>query len=141
VFRSFFARQADGRLDLADWGGVWTMLCVITLRKCGKVVRYYRQACRDVGRENVPPLGDDDSVRAWEAVARDPGPEEAAALVEVIERVGAGLVEEDRQIIALSLDGLRVQEVSARLGHNERHVYRVLELVRKRLERMRDGPG
>jgi RNA polymerase sigma-70 factor (ECF subfamily) len=138
VFKSFFARQADGRLDLADWGGVWTILCVITLRKCGHAARYYRRACRDVVREASPAGGDEDSARAWAAVARDPGPDEAAALVEAVEQAARGLDDEDRQVLALSLDGLRVTDISARLGYTERRVYRVLELVRHRLERMRD---
>src|SRR5438552_2680938 len=36
VFRSFFARHADGQLDLADWDGLWALLVVLTLRKCGR---------------------------------------------------------------------------------------------------------
>jgi RNA polymerase sigma-70 factor (ECF subfamily) len=138
VFKSFFARQQDGRLDLADWGGVWTMLCVITLRKCGNAVRYYRRACRDVGREAEPPDSAADATRAWGAVDREPDPAEAAVLLEVISQLGTGLDDRDREVLRLSLDGLAVAGIAARLGCTERRVYRVLELVRGRLERMRD---
>jgi DNA-directed RNA polymerase specialized sigma24 family protein len=56
-----------------------------------------------------------------------------------VELLGRGLDDRDRQVLGLSLDGLPVAETSIRLGCTERRVYRVLELVRHRLERMRDA--
>src|SRR4051812_14113370 len=47
VFRSFFARQAGGQFDLDDWNSLWSLLTVITLRKCGHRVEYFRAARRD----------------------------------------------------------------------------------------------
>jgi RNA polymerase sigma-70 factor, ECF subfamily len=35
VFKSFFRRQADGQFNLTDWDSLWSLLVVITLRKCG----------------------------------------------------------------------------------------------------------
>src|SRR5207302_11053184 len=51
AFRSFFLRQANGRIDLDDWDGLWTMLTVITVRKCGHRLEQLQAARRDVRRE------------------------------------------------------------------------------------------
>src|SRR5437660_1853163 len=51
VFRSFFHRHAEGRLDLRNWDSLWALLTLITLRKCGHRVEYFLAECRDVHRE------------------------------------------------------------------------------------------
>jgi RNA polymerase sigma-70 factor (ECF subfamily) len=35
VFKSFFARHADGQYKLDSWDSLWALLTTITLRKCG----------------------------------------------------------------------------------------------------------
>jgi RNA polymerase sigma-70 factor (ECF subfamily) len=53
----------------------------------------------------------------------------------------AGLDEDERGIVELSLQGHSTQEISDRLGHPERTVRRLRERVRQRLERgHRAGP-
>src|SRR4051812_33906158 len=34
VFRSYFRRQTDGRFDVQDWDQLWSLLAMITVRKC-----------------------------------------------------------------------------------------------------------
>lgn len=137
VFHSFFARHADGQFELDGWDSLWGMLVVLTVRKCGRRVGYYRAARRDVEREvadpPAPAAGDAD----WEAIAREPTPAEAALLTETVERLMQRLEGRERQILALSLQGLTTAEISAQVGRTERTVQRVLERVRKWLERMR----
>ncbi len=36
VFRSFFDRSARGEFDFANWEGVWGLLVLLTVRKCGR---------------------------------------------------------------------------------------------------------
>ena len=137
VYRSFFTRGAAGQFALAAWGEVWALLAVITVRKCAGRAEYFRAGRRDVAAEvDAPaPAGDPDS---WAvAVDREPTPPEAAMLAETIERVMSGLDAEDREVVALSLQGYTVAEIGARLGRAERTVRRLRERVRKRLERMR----
>jgi RNA polymerase sigma-70 factor (ECF subfamily) len=137
VLKSFFVRQAAGQYDLADWDGLWSMLVVITLRKCGHKAEHFRAACRDVGREQA--LADEDSARSWEAVSREPTPSQAALLAEAVRQALAALEDErERTVLELSLHGLSVPEISAQVGRSERTVQRVLTRVRKRLERLRD---
>src|SRR4051794_11907012 len=101
ALKSFFLRHQGGQFDLAGWDSLWSMLVVITLRKCGHQVEHYRAACRDVQREQTPsPHRADDSAPSWEAIANDPTPAQGALLAEAIEQVMSGLGDErERQIL------------------------------------------
>ena len=139
VWRSFFLRQAEGEFDLADWNSLWGLLVVITLRKCGRQIEHFRAARRDLKREATPPHPTDSSHTGWEAVAREPTPSEAAILTETVEQLMLELRDDrERQILSLSLQGVRVSAISTQVGLTERTVERVRERVRKRLEQMRD---
>jgi RNA polymerase sigma-70 factor (ECF subfamily) len=71
-----------------------------------------------------------------EPLGREPTPLEASVLSETIEQLLAGLDEEERPILELSLQGYTTREISERLGRAERTVRRLREGVRQRLERM-----
>ena len=133
VYRSFFRRHAAGQYELENWDSLWGMLTVITLRKCGRRLRYFRSACRDVQREVVLPAGAGAEV---EAVGHDPTPSEAARLAETLEQVMRDLTERERSILSLSLQGYTSCEISEQVGRTERTVQRVLQRVRRRLEQM-----
>ena len=141
VFKSFFARQADGQVQANSWDSLWGMLVVITVRKCGRRVSYYRAARRDVRREvaaDARPDGSD----GFAVTADEPTPEEAAMLAETVEQLMGSLEGRQRQILALTLQGCDVAEVSAEVGCTERTVYRVLERVKEWLQTARDdGAG
>jgi RNA polymerase sigma-70 factor, ECF subfamily len=139
VFKSFFVRFADDRFDLEGWDGLWSLLTVITLRKCGYRTRHFRAGRRDVRREAAG--REDDSASAWEAVAREPTPVEAAQLTETVEQLFAGLDDRNRRIVELSLQGSTVAETAAAVGITERTVYRTLERVKQRLRRLGDDEG
>jgi RNA polymerase sigma-70 factor (ECF subfamily) len=57
-------------------------------------------------------------------------------LAETVESLLRGLDGRDRAIVTLSLQGYTVAEVSDEIGRTQRTVQRVLERVRKRLERL-----
>jgi RNA polymerase sigma-70 factor (ECF subfamily) len=137
VFKSFFRRQAAGEYDLDSWDSLWSLLTVITLRKCGHHTRHFLAARRDIRHEAPPPAQEVDSAARWEAIAREPTPSEAIILVETVAEVLRGLDERDRQVVERSLQGETVVEISAALGCSERTVFRVLGRVRRRLERLR----
>jgi RNA polymerase sigma-70 factor (ECF subfamily) len=136
VLKSFFRHHADAPFDLDGWDALWALLTRITLRKCGYQTRHFRAACRDFRREATPALEDPESSRAsWEAVGREPTPEQAALLADEVETLLGGLDAHDRAIVELTLQGYRPAEVAERAGAAERTVYRVLGRVRTRLER------
>jgi RNA polymerase sigma-70 factor (ECF subfamily) len=136
VFRSFFARQADGQFVLEDWDGLWGLLTRITLRKCHRQCERFTAGRRDVRREVSAPSPAAGCGVAWEAIAREPTPSDAAMLTELVDALMRPLDERERRILELRLQGYAVPEIGEAVGRTERTVHRVLERVRQRLERM-----
>jgi RNA polymerase sigma-70 factor (ECF subfamily) len=140
VLRTFFVRYREGQFVLDGWDGLWSMLVVITLRKCGHKAEHFRAGIRDLKRECLPLPTSDAALHDWEAVANDPTPSQAAMLTEALTHLLTDLNDQqERQILELALQGFTVSEISARIGRSERKVQRVLKMVRAKLERMRDG--
>ena len=139
AYRSFFCRYADGQFELHDWDSLWALLTTITLRKCGRWTDHYHAARRDISREIVPCAAVDDSESGWQALTREPSPDEGALLAETVEGLLRGQEGRDRDIVSLALVGYKAREISAQLNRPPRTVYRVLERVKKRLQRLRDG--
>jgi len=137
AMKSVMHRLAEGQFVLGDWDGMWGLLTRITINKCHKWVDYYQAQARQLDREQAP-RRDSDSSSGWEFLDREPTPSEASMLAETLERSLKDLDEREREMVMLSLDGYTVAEVSGRLDCTESKVYRVLRLIRQRLERMRD---
>ncbi len=140
VFKSFFPRCADHQYHLDSWDGLWALLVTITLRKCGRKVRHFHGPNHDVRREVEGP-GAGDTVTRWLGIAREPTPEEAALLAEVVEQAMRGLKERDRKILELRLQGYSAAEIGAQVRRSENTVNWVLKRIRKRLRRLWDGVG
>jgi RNA polymerase sigma-70 factor (ECF subfamily) len=135
AYKSFFLRYGDGNLNVVNWNSLWGLLTLITLRKCAERAAYYRAGRRDVAREVSAPAGAEGT--PWlEALGREPTPLEAAELSETVEQLFAGLDEDERPVLELSLQGYSTREISQQLGRAERTVRLLRECVRKRLERM-----
>lgn len=138
VFKSFFVRLGQGRFELASWDNLWSLLVVITLRKCGHKARdLYRQR-QDLRKEACLQLFDGDSDASWQAMAKGPSPSDAAILAETVEQILGGLKERERRIVELHLQGFEIAEIQAEVQRSEYTVRDVLSRVRKRLERQRD---
>jgi len=129
VFRTFFRRYSRGELRVDSSAEVWRLLVRITLRKAQAKGRYHTAAPRDVGAEL--PGGD---APLTEALAREPGPEEAAMLVDEIETMLHGLPELHCRILDLRLQGHGAAEIAAQLGTSRMTVYRAITLLQQRLE-------
>jgi len=135
AYKSFFFRYGAGKLDVENWNSLWGLLTLITVRKCADRAAYHRAECRDAGRE--VPLAREDEAAPWlDPLGREPTPLEAAVLNETVEQLLAGLDEEERPILELSLQGHTTREISEQLGRAERTVRLLREGVRHRLERM-----
>jgi RNA polymerase sigma-70 factor (ECF subfamily) len=140
AYKSFFRGFDEGKLTVGNWDGLWGLLTLITLRKCADRVEYHRAECRDAIREVPAPTGAVGRAAGMEALSREPTPLEAAVLSDTVEQLLAGLDEDERPIVELSLQGYTTQEISQQLDRAERSVRRLRERVRQRLERMqREG--
>jgi RNA polymerase sigma-70 factor (ECF subfamily) len=135
VYKSFFLRYDAGKLAVVSWNSLWGLLALITVRKCAERAAYHRAECRDAAREVSPPRGEEEA--PWlEPFGREPTPLEAAVLSETVRQLFAGLDEEERPVLELSLQGYTTREISERLGWAERTVRLLREGVRHRLEQM-----
>jgi RNA polymerase sigma-70 factor (ECF subfamily) len=136
VYKSFLLRYKDLPMDDESAGGLWSLLTLITLRKCADRVRYHNAECRDINRE-AQATTDTDRIEPWrEVVGREPTPEQAAVLAETVEAVLGGLTTLERPVVELSLQGYSTQEISEQLGRAERSIRRLRERVRRQLERL-----
>lgn len=144
AFRSFFALARRGaeeeRFDVRNWDGLWAVLVVIAVRKCRRQWRLFTAAGRDVGREQALG-GGEGSASGWEAVDREPLPEEAASLEDLVEQLLARLVPRDRAVLERRLQGQSIEEIVAETGRSERAVYRVLAEAREHLKGLMERGG
>jgi RNA polymerase sigma-70 factor (ECF subfamily) len=137
VFKSFFRRQADDGFELESWDSLWSLLVVMTVRKCGHKVELLQAARRDVRRE----AGAGDSIWSSEVAGREPTPVEAAALAEQLAELMAELTEREREMLALRLEGYTTAEIAEQVGRTERTVQRLLRGIGERWQRLCVGDG
>jgi RNA polymerase sigma factor (sigma-70 family) len=131
VFRTFFRRCALGEFRIDSSGELWRLLMQITLLKARAYGRQHTAGVRDVAAE-APGGG---APFLIEALAQEPGPAEAAALVDQIEVLLRGLPALYRDLLQLRLEGHSVSATAARLGVSRRTVHRGLNLLQQRLTR------
>ena len=134
AYKSFFFRYGAGNLNVVNWNSLWGLLTLITVRKCAERAAYHRAERRDLAREAAQPRRE--GAAPWlEPLAREPTPLEAAVLAETVKQLFAGLGEDERPVLELSLQGYTTREISERLGRAERTVRLLREGVRHWLER------
>jgi RNA polymerase sigma factor (sigma-70 family) len=131
VFRTFFRRSAAGEFRIDSSAELWRLLVQITLRKARAYGRQHTARVRDVDAE-APGGG---AAFLTEAIAHDPGPTEAAALVDQIQELLRGLPALYCDLLQLRLEGHSMSDTAARLGVSRRTVHRGLRLLQERLKR------
>jgi len=134
VFKSVFLRLGAGDFVLGDWDAMWALLTAVAVNKCRKWVDYYEADKRDIKREEDQPRSDG----SWHVIDREPSPSEALALAETLDQILHGLEPSEQEIVSLSLQGYTVAEIKTKLGCTQAKAYRILRLVRDRLERLRE---
>jgi len=138
AYKSFFLRYGDQTVATQGSDALWSLLTLITLRKCADRARYYRADRRDMKQEVRASMGSEPEF--WrEAVSREPTPEHAAVLAETVEKVLREVGTDERLVVELSLQGYSTQEISEQLSRAERSVRRLRERVRKYLERLQEA--
>jgi RNA polymerase sigma-70 factor (ECF subfamily) len=135
--RTFLRRLQAGDFALDGAENLWRLLCVITLAKARRQARFHHRGKRSIARErSLDAAGDDQRAPLYEAVERGPTPEEAAAFGDQLEKLLAGLDEEERQLVLLKLEDRTHDEIAHALRCSERTVRRILNRVRSRLQGM-----
>ena len=130
VFRTFFRRYQAGEFRIDTSAQLWRLLLQITLRKARFQARFHLAEKRDATAEVA---GADEALA--EAVAHEPGPAEAAALVDQIDALLTGLPELHARILERRLQGFSVAEIAEQTEVSRQTVYRSLELLGERLQK------
>lgn len=128
VYRSFFRRHQEDQLSVSGWDNLWSLLALMTVRKCLKQIERFQTERRAVSRET----SGDEAVLFL--VDREPTPDEAAILNETVAEIFDHVDPEDRAIVELSLQGFTTPEISQQLNRAERTVRRLRERVRNLLQ-------
>jgi RNA polymerase sigma-70 factor (ECF subfamily) len=128
VFRTFFHHTARGDFRIDNSAQLWRLLVTITIRKAQAHARHHTAQRRDPAAE--VPGGDE-----WlsKAVSHEPGPDEAGALVDLIEALLRGLPALYGHVLERRLRGEAVAGIAPQLGVSRQTVYRVLRLLQRRL--------
>ena len=127
VFRTFFRRCAGGEFRIDGSADLWRLLATITVRKARANARRHRAGRRDV---NAEAAGDG---ILENALAGEPGPAEAAALVDQIDALLRDLPPWYARLLDLRLQGRSAAEAAEELNVSRQTVYRALALLRQRL--------
>jgi RNA polymerase sigma-70 factor, ECF subfamily len=132
VFKSFFVRHREGKIRAANWNALWSLLTLLTRRKCADRVEYLRAARRDVDREATAiERGDRAS-----APSREPSPLESAVVNETLDRMYLAADGDERPVLELSLQGYSAAEIALQLEMALRTVHRLRERIHTRLTRL-----
>ncbi|MEO1528446.1 MAG: ECF-type sigma factor [Planctomycetota bacterium] len=136
AYRSFFRKAGENQYTLQQSGDLWKLLATITLFKVRGQVEFHTAKKRGVYAEES--TGGNDEVSEYrirpEAVAEDPTPEDATAVVEQVQSVMQRLDPQQRQILELALQNHDVDHISQEIQRSGRTVRRALQQIRDELE-------
>jgi RNA polymerase sigma-70 factor (ECF subfamily) len=137
VFRTFFRRATDGQFVIDHSCSLWRLLVRITINKVRLRAQHHHAGKRDLAIEVY--AGDEQL--APEAIARGPGPEEAAALADEIETLLRRLKPPEVEIFQLSLQGYATPEIAERLRCSRWTIRRTLDRIGHQFEHCSKKPG
>jgi RNA polymerase sigma factor (sigma-70 family) len=135
AFRTFFRRTADGQYQIDHSVDLWNLLVTITLNKLRHMVERETGKKRDPDRE----VGLDGQLPNPELIAREPTPEEAAALDDELETLLAKLKPPEPEIVRLRLQGYSTSDIADKLGLARQTIRRKIDRIGTILaQRLRD---
>lgn len=137
AYRSFFRVSAQQRYVCEQSGDMWRLLSTITINKIRRQIEYHHAGKRSL-RQEVNGLGTSpNEASTWtiESIDREPTAEEAAMLVEELERYLNGLEPLHRRVLERAMEGASVEDTAREVARSERTVRRILESARESLER------
>ncbi len=135
VFSTFFQRCARGEFQIDNSSQLWRLLVKITVRKARAEHRHYAAGRRDIAAEAV-------EGEAWlaETIAREPGPEDAAVLVDEIQALLRGLPDLYCHVLEMRLQGYAVAEIAHQHQVSRQTVYQALHVLQRRMQQQSERP-
>jgi RNA polymerase sigma-70 factor (ECF subfamily) len=133
AYRSFFVRAQQGEYALGASGELWRLLVAITINKVRGQAEFHSAGKRSLGAEQSVRASPDLPPVELAVVTREPSPDEAALLVEMIEGLMVDMDETQRRMLELRLQGYQIEEIAAEVQRSERGVRRLLDKVKNQL--------
>lgn len=134
AYRSFFRSAAEGNYELQRSGDLWRLLVAITLNKLRMQARRHGAHARDIRCEESMATQANSWGIAPEMTAREPQPEEVAAVSELLERVMSGMSVQQRKMLELRLQNYKIEEIASEVGCSERTVRRLMDQVKVKFQ-------
>jgi RNA polymerase sigma factor (sigma-70 family) len=126
VFRTFFRRQEEGKIQIEHSQQLWQLLATITLCKTRSHARRHTAEKRNAKAEE----GIAADLQLFE---REPSPEDALAMWEEIDAALDGLPERAGKILSNRLEGKNKSEIAKEMNLSRQTIHRILRLVEERL--------
>jgi RNA polymerase sigma factor (sigma-70 family) len=134
AYRSFFIHARDGAYSLDESGDLWRLLVVMTLNKLRTQVEHHTAGKRAMQAEQSVAGGDGSRMLPPpEAMAQEPSPEEALAVVEEVAELMRDMTPPQCRMLEMRLQGYHLEEIAAEVQRSERGVRRLLDKVKERL--------
>jgi DNA-directed RNA polymerase specialized sigma24 family protein len=136
VIKTVTRRIEEGGLTADSFDGLWRLLVRLTVCKVAHRYRDHTTQKRGGGRERSIGFGGDDAPSAADLLAdTEPTPDEEAEVADTVEWLMKKLDDPKyQQIVKLALQGESREDIAAAVGLKERQVFRVLAVVREKLE-------
>ncbi len=128
VFRTFFDRLKKDQFEIADADDLSKLLVRITLHKTLRQVAHHRAARRTPSAEIAQTPATRDQI--LDVMSKEPSPVTVLTFMDQLDHFLNKLDPEDRQILAMRLQGLTTEEIAKDLNTYDRKIRRVLERVR-----------
>lgn len=134
AYRSFFRHVDEDRYTLSQSGDLWKLLAAITINKLRGQVEFHTAQKRGVYTEES--LAGSPAAMGVKphAMAEQPTPEDATAVVEELENVMRELTPLQRRILELALQNKSESDIAAEIERSGRTVRRTLQLIQEQLE-------
>jgi RNA polymerase sigma factor (sigma-70 family) len=129
VFRTFFRRAGDGQFHIDHTSSLWHLLVGIGLNKVRQQAEFHQAGKRNMALEQH----ENNRQLSPEAISHEPGPDEAAAVADVLVSVMSELTPSEIEVIRLCLAGFAPDEIVDRVGCSRWTVRRVRDRVGARL--------
>lgn len=127
AWRSFFVATGCDQVNVPDDDNLWPLLVTMTLRKLSRQAAKHSAERRSIHAESEF-SGEVD----WPSIAaRDPTPDEAAAVTDEVEQLMSDLSAIDRDILCRRLQGYQHAAIAEAVGCSERTVRRSLQRIRE----------
>jgi RNA polymerase sigma factor (sigma-70 family) len=120
---------ALAEVDEEGHPALWPLLVSYVERHCRKWNKRWQRQVQRMGRK-VPLDAGDESRRPIDPAARGPSPEEETEIKDALEALDRKLTPRQRQVAALSAEGMSLEQIAAKLGCSESTVSNEKKAIR-----------